>query len=780
MSTRPLFIVALLSLSLLSLELAWTRIFSAEFFYTFAFLILSLAVLGLGLGALTLRLVPALARESLVGWYLTAAAVMTVAGPLLVFRLGLDFSRLASEPGMVARFLGAVALLSGAYVFGGLALGLLFRQNHAQMPRLYMADLLGAGVGVVLVLWLMNRLGTPSATVLSAVPLLVAACLALRSWHRWLPAAAAAALVVLLPWLTPLLEVPREERAPVIYKHWDAMAKVKVFDLGGAYRGINIDNVANSPLIPFDGNFDDPELEDAEWGIDVSYLIGLFDHCTFLSLGAGGGGDVLQALVEGAAEVHAVEVNPHINKMLLDGDPGGYLEPPVMNVRVSEGREPPPVPVLRDEDGVLITSDRYSGHIYRDPRVRVVSEDARTYVRRHAGRFDLIYSLSSNTWAALGSGSFAFAESYLFTKEAFGAYWRALSDDGFLSMEHQVYMPRLVSALVEALHEEGIDEPTRHFAVYDLPKMRRNLLLVSRRPLTDEMRSLAYGELTPERFDDIHLLFPSEESVKGNLIDRIVTEGWRAVAADAPVDISPSTDDRPFVAQMGLWRNFDPEALKTVNGFAEFRGFPVSALILVVILAVVGVLVLPLNLLPYLRPGPSLRPVPWLYFFVIGVAFMAAEIVLMQKYALFIGASVYSIATVLLTLLVAAGVGSRFSGRLAAGWVFAGIALGLLFHAFVAGAVTGALAGLPLWARLTVTAVLVAPVGFLMGVPFPKGALRVGPLVDWGFAVNGAASVLGGTAVLLVAFGAGFSAALSLAAALYLVAGGLMRWETSW
>jgi hypothetical protein len=780
MSPRPLAIVALLSLSLLALELAWTRIFSAEFFYTFAFLILSLAVLGLGLGALALRLFPSLARESLVGWSLTAAALMAVTGPVLVFRLGLDFSRLATEPTMVVRFLGAVALLSSAYVFGGLALALLFRQNHAEMPRLYMADLLGAGLGVILVLWLMSRVGTPSATLLSAAPLLAAAALAFRSRLRWLPAAGAVALAVLVPRASPLLESPRKERAPVVYKHWDAMAKIKVFDFGGQYRGINIDNIANSPLIPFDGNFEDPELEEAQWGIDVSYLIGLFDRCTFLSLGAGGGGDVLQALVEGAAEVHAVEVNPHINTMLLEGDPSGYLEPPVMDVEVPEGREPPPVPVIRDEEGGLITSDRYSGHIYRDPRVRVVSEDARTYVRRHEGAFDVIYSLSSNTWAALGSGSFAFAESYLFTKEAFRDYWRALSDDGFLSMEHQMYMPRLVSALVEALEEEGIEDPTRHFAVYDLPKMRRNLLLLSKRPLTDEIRTLAYGELTAERFDDIHLLSPPAESVEGNLIDHIVTEGWRAVADEAEIDISPTGDDRPFVAQMGLWRNFRWEALAKMNGLAEFRGFPLSTAIIVVVLAVTAVLVLPLNLLPYLFRGPSLRAVPWLYFFVIGFAFMAAEVVLIQKYSLFIGASVYSIATVLLTLLVSAGVGSRLSRRLPTGVAFGGIVLGLLLHAIAAGVLVDRLSHLPLPARLSVTAVLVAPVGFLMGAPFPKGALRVGALVDWAFAVNGAASVLGATAILLVAFGAGFSAALSLAAVLYLVAFGLMRWERAW
>ena len=87
------------------------------------------------------------------------------------------------------------------------------------------------------------------------------------------------------------------------------MAKVKVFDYGGTHRGLNIDNVANTALFPFDGNYADPELEDEEWGIDVSYLIGLFDECTFLSLGAGGGGDVMQALRVGPLEDWGFAVN---------------------------------------------------------------------------------------------------------------------------------------------------------------------------------------------------------------------------------------------------------------------------------------------------------------------------------------------------------------------------------------------------------------------------------------------------------------------------------------
>ena len=63
MARPTLLVVALLSITLLSLEVAWTRIFSAEFFHPFAFLILSLAVLGLGVGALIIRLVPRLDQD---------------------------------------------------------------------------------------------------------------------------------------------------------------------------------------------------------------------------------------------------------------------------------------------------------------------------------------------------------------------------------------------------------------------------------------------------------------------------------------------------------------------------------------------------------------------------------------------------------------------------------------------------------------------------------------------------------------------------------------------
>ena len=767
MNQYRLIIVALASITLLALELIWTRIFSAEFFYTFAFMTLSLAVMGLGLGALALRLFPVLGRESVLGVALSLTGLMALVGPTLVFKLGLDFQTLFSSWVMVGKFVVTILLLSSAYFFGGIAVAWIFKRNSADMPRVYAADLLGAAAGVLLAIWAMNGLGTPVAVYLTALPVLLAALIASPRWLKLLPVALIVALGLLIPRASGLLQAEREERAPVVYTHWDAMAKIKMYNYGGQWRGLNIDNVANTPVVPFDGDWDawyeDPS--NSEWDINVGYLIAQFDSCTFLSLGSGGGMDVMLALDQGATEVHAAEVIGHINKMMIEGDPSGYVS----------GDS-----TVLDSTGRLVTLPEYSGHVYHDPRVTVVTEDARTYVKRHKNKFDVIYSLSSNTWAALGSGAFALTENYLFTTEAFKDYWNALTDGGFLSMEHQVYMPRLVSEVIDALKDLGVENPSDHFAVYNLPRLRRNVLLVSKRPLTDELRYRAYGELTPEYQQHIHPLYPAPDTLQSNLINQIVLNGWQAMRDSAKVNISPCTDDRPFVAQMGLWRNLDRDKLENVSQYAEFYGFPLSKITIAIILLVVIAIIVPLNLLPYFGKGDKLRFAPWLYFFVIGAAFMGVEVVLIQKYTLFVGASVYSIATVLLVLLTASGIGSRFSAQVGTGIAFLGIVGWLLLDILVLGRVTGGLAFLPVDARVIVTALLIAPLGFFMGMPFPKGALRVGELVDWGFAVNGAASVLGATLIVFVAFTYGFTAALLAGAVLYLAAFGLISLRKSW
>ena len=739
-------IISLLSISLIGLEIVWTRIFSAEFFYTYSFLILSLAILGLGLGALAVHLFVKLNNEKTFNLSLSLTGLMTLIAPPLTFVINMDFSQLFSDWFIVLKILFTIVLLSSTYFFGGIALTIIFKNNYKNISKLYMADLIGAGFGVLIAVVIMNIFGTPVTTFLCALPVLIAAIIAHKRSGKLFPAILILGMIVLSIFSNEILEAERKEPpAPIIYKHWDAMAKIKVYDYGTEYRRINLDNAANTGCNGFDGDWEN-RPDSVKFGFNiVKYVLSQFDSCSFLSLGAGGGQDVFQALEFGATDIHAVEVNPHLNYLLLEGE-------------------------LKD----------FSGQIYLDPRVKVVTEDARTYVRRYKKKFDVIYSFSSNSFAALASGAFALAENYLFTTEAFQDYWQALSDDGFLIMEHQAFMQRLVSEVMDALEHEGIEDVKSHFAVFKLPKMRRDMLLLSKRPLTKEMLTQAIGEQVPEDFTYAYLQYPPEDSVKNNPIDRIVQKGWQNVADSARINISPCTDDRPFIAQMGLWKNLDFTRMKKLRGYEDWFGLPLTQFIIVIILIVVLILIIPINLIPYLKKGDKLKAVPWLYFFSIGMAFMMVEIILIQKYTLFIGPSIYSIITILLTLLLCSGIGSRFAEKVNNNIVFLGIIVLLLLDIFVFRSLIYSLGGLTMFSRIFVTALLIAPLGFLMGMPFPKGTLKVGPLVDWGFAVNGAASVLGSTLIVLVGITYGLSIALLIGTFCYVCAYILISIKKAW
>jgi hypothetical protein len=85
-----------------------------------------------------------------------------------------------------------------------------------------------------------------------------------------------------------------------------------------------------------------------------------------------------------------------------------------------------------------------------------------------------------------------------------------------------------------------------------------------------------------------------------------------------------------------------------------------------------------------------------------------------------------------------------------------------------------ALLWLPLWGRIIVAVLLIAPLGLAMGMPFPRGLRETGdgslpaPPFYWG--LNGIMSVIGSVTTVFVALMAGFQAALLMGSAAYLLA----------
>ena len=170
-----------------------------------------------------------------------------------------------------------------------------------------------------------------------------------------------------------------------------------------------------------------------------------------------------------------------------------------------------------------------------------------------------------------------------------------------------------------------------------------------------------------------------------------------------------------------------------------------------------------------------------LLFMMLGVGFMTIEISLIQRFILFLGQPVLSIAVLLFSLLIGTGTGSLVSGRLALSKIISGItivclsiAATLLIYAFLFPLVFNQLLGTDFAIRLLVTVIIMFPLGFLMGFPFPLGIrllkiMKMENYIPWLWGINGVSSVLGSTMTVAIAISFGFTQALLVGAGCYFI-----------
>jgi hypothetical protein len=120
-------------------------------------------------------------------------------------------------------------------------------------------------------------------------------------------------------------------------------------------------------------------------------------------------------------------------------------------------------------------------------------------------------------------------------------------------------------------------------------------------------------------------------------------------------------------------------------------------------------------------------------------------------------------------------VGARLGG-----WVpFAAIAALALVTRLLEALLWDHAAGTAIALRMIATILLLGPLAFAMGHPFPLGLQRVADRaprwIPWCWGVNGFLSVIGAAAAPLIALNLGLDGALLLAVSLYLFAGWTLR-----
>ncbi|HEX7487213.1 MAG TPA: hypothetical protein VF332_13755 [Vicinamibacterales bacterium] len=772
--------VACISAALLMTELALTRIFSVTMYYHFAFLAISIALFGLGASGvyvyLARRPLGRRAPAALLAWHALAYALVTTVSlaTLVRLRVGLNYS-----VENLVLMLTIYTLAALPFFAGGAVISLAISRLAGRINLIYAADLLGASAGCLLLLPLLDRVGAPGVVLSTAVlGAIAAASFAPRaSRARILPLAA---LLVIGPWSAhasglvsfDVTATKGHAGDTVLFSKWNSFSRVAVYDrrhgdwsLSSTYTGpmpdslfMDIDSAASTPIVHFSGDLESVAYLRSE-------LTALAYHLaepgfSALVIGPGGGRDLLSALVFGAARVDGVEINPII---ALDVMSNRFLA--------------------------------YSGHLYARPDVRIFVEDGRSFVRRSPERYDVIQASLVDTWAATAAGAYTLTENSLYTVEAFDDYLEHLSDRGLLTITRwAVDGVRLVSLAQDACARRGWTAANR-LAVVQHENVATFILKKS--PFTsgdvqqlqracDELKfTVLYAPgVTPPR----HLAptgaghWEVAQDAPNDYARLILASDRHAFYAGYPLDITPTTDDRPFF--------FHTTKLKDQAAVAFGRtmlfGNGLSALMTLIGISVALVLLFILGPMAFSSRDLLASGWPWwlAYFGLLGAGFMLVEVALLQRFVLLLGHPVYSLTVTLFSLLLGTGVGSYLSRRIGDSHVRArllaalvGVAL-LGFVAIVAlpPIIRSAIAA-PLLARIAIAVALLFPAGLLMGVPLPAGvrllARRQPDLLPWAWAMNGALSVLGATLAVFIAMNWGFSVTLLAGGIGYLGAAGL-------
>ena len=265
-------------------------------------------------------------------------------------------------------------------------------------------------------------------------------------------------------------------------------------------------------------------------------------------------------------------------------------------------------------------------------------------------------------------------------------------------------IPVVVLAKRSAFTAEEVDQVRQHLAVY--PKLF--LLYAPPDP------ALAAGNM-PARYS------ASAESFS----QLIQANDPQKFAERYPYEVSPVTDNAPFFFfTLKLDQILHPQALQRGMDWKNNLGVAVLGMVLAIsLLAVLVFLVLPLAMG---ARGQQPRPLRLLYFIAVGLGYILVEIAFIQRFVLFLGHPVYALTVVVFLLLLSSGAGSMVSrwwlAETSRVWLpLLLIAAALLLYVGVLPGLLGRLVGWPFMVKLAVSAGLLVPLGFAMGMPFPTG-----------------------------------------------------------
>ncbi len=656
----------------------------------------------------------------------------------------------------------------------GVVISLVLSKYVDRANKIYFFDLVGASLGCLLFIPIINFLGVVNSYIFLALLGLLAAFLFNLDdeYSRKIFLLILSLSLIFFLWANSkagLLELHWAKGKPdnyAFYKKWNSFSYIRLIDWGRDNNPVgwgfapkkrdeirhtrvdqiylDIDAIAGTVM----SNFENRDLSKINFlKYDITALAYYLVHDgDVLVIGIGAGRDILTGIVFNQKSITGVE----INETILD---------------VHKRLFP-----------------KFSGDLSHHPKVKFINNEARSYINSSNRKFDLIQLSLIDTFAATQAGAYALTENNLYTVEAFKTYFNHLTDQGFLSISYWMHpgspeaMLKLTGAATEAINKESITNPRAHLVIVHKDGLDDGRgvanLLVKRKPFSNEELSTIQKYCDDMGFQLI--LSPSgatdESFAKMSDVNHI-----GEYAKNYKLNISPASDDKPFfflLTRLNIGKFFSE--LKLFNFSAEYILF--SLLVLMLILTCLFVILPLLKTTALTQLNVATLPFS-IYFTAIGLAFMLIEMSQLTRLSSFLGHPIYSLSIVLFSFLLSGGLGSYFLGstdnkKTIVTYCVLFISICMLSTIFTIPAIDY-FSKYPIHLRMIVAICTVFPLGFFMGSFLPQGMRllgeRNGPVaLFWG--LNGATSVLGSILAMIFQITWGLNMTFSLGMILYLVA----------
>lgn len=771
--------IFLVSLAGLLLEVGYTRVVSFKLWYYYTYLVIGLALLGIGSGGIFVVLSKRLRRtptERVIAICSIFGAFSIVSGYLIVSRIPVNTVAIWEYGTRTsAKNLATVALISFTIFASFVPLGIIVSTILGRAPdrvgRLYFADLIGAGTGCLAAIPLMNRLGPPEVIMASALIFVVVGLLALPRRVSALSGAGALIGMALMVVLVGIADLPdvRTEATKIdpdvaVFSEWGSVFRVDVIFAGGDGALLAHDGTFGSAMRPYNGDPSSLKSYDTDPRVLPFKVLGRPPSREVI-IGSAAGNEILASLRFGSKEIDAVELNPVTLSLLKDH----YKE--------------------------------YTGDLGQQPGVHLHQADGRTYLARSDDQYDLIWYVAPDSYAvsnAASSNALVLSESYLYTKEAIAESLKRLSDDGIMVVQfgeldfqrkpHRT--ARYVMTARAAFEELGIEDPSQHILVSAFITNESgdlSTIMLKRKPFT-AAEVARYAAAVPTVSKATNVWQPGtqpSDHIVSQLAAATNRDDAQEITSTYSRDIDAVTDDSPF-----FWHfvSFDEIARNITKPLdANNPEDSIGERVLLLLLAISILFAFLFLLAPFFFVRKEWRSLPRkgvsaVYFAALGLGFMFFAITMIQRLVLFLGYPTYSLTVTLASILVFTGLGAlsseRFANRRGVMFVLlAALSVLTIFYQTGLDNLTNSLLTESLAIRVLVAIVILAPLGFCLGMFMPLGLSAVSKLggpadeyIAWSWAVNGFFSVIGSVLTTILSMSFGFTAVQYLAVAVYAVA----------